>query len=352
LASLPAQSFVLDTNQAETVGTEKEAQQFFRRTSIDLSRTSPRTNEKENTQECRRPSIDASVTAWADKEKAQQLRRPSIEGKEKTVEEFRNYNDSARQDLVNYTYLQNHMHQTFEFGQRMRKEYSTFSKAKLTVWETLKLQDDIVDDSDPDTSNSQLRHAFQTAEALRAKFPEIEWMPLVGLIHDLGKVLVLPQFGGLPQWAAVGDIYPIGCAFSDKIVKPEYFQYNPDSTNELYNTPCGIYEPNCGLDNLQMSWGHDEYMYAVCRHNKCRIPQNGLNLIRFHSFYPLHKEHAYEHLMKESDYELRDLLHQFSNCDLYSKASAVHTDEEIEAKLKPYYQALIEKYFPDPVLEW
>jgi inositol oxygenase len=271
---------------------------------------------------------------------------------EKQKEEFRNYTDSARSDLVNYTYLQNHMNQTYDFVQRMRKEYSTFTKAKMTLWEALVCLSKIVDNSDPDTESAQIRHSFQTAEALREKYPEIEWLPLVGLIHDLGKLLVLPQFGGLPQWAVVGDIFPVGCSHSEKIVKAEYFQYNPDQKNELYNTLYGVYEPNCGLDSLLMSWGHDDYMFSVCRHNNCRIPLNGLNIIRFHSFYPWHKEKAYEHLMKESDFELRDLVQKFSNCDLYSKASAIHSDEEIERRLKPYYQSLIEKYFPEPVLEW
>jgi inositol oxygenase len=363
LASLPAQGCVLEQTD---LGKEKEiVQQHFRRLSVEaLVRDS---TEKENTpcgttqefekpQQCRRLS---SVSAGTDKVQTNYRRpsvdvsRPSQNGKGgKAEEEFRNYKDSARQDIVNYTYLQNHMNQTYEFVQRMKKEYSTFSKAKMTVWDALSLLDQIVDDSDPDTSNSQLRHAFQTAEALRARFPDKEWIPLVGLIHDLGKVLVLPQFGGLPQWAVVGDIYPVGCAHSDRIVKPEYFQYNPDSTNGLYNTPCGVYERNCGIESLVMAWGHDEYMVSVCKHNNCTIPIEGLNIIRFHSFYPWHKEHAYEHLMQESDYELRDLVHQFSTCDLYSKAAAVHSDEEIETVLKPYYQSLIEKYFPDPILSW
>jgi inositol oxygenase len=244
------------------------------------------------------------------------------------------------------------MNQTYDFVQRMRKEFSTFNKAKMTVWEALTCLDKIVDDSDPDTDNTQLGHAFQTAEALREQFPDNEWLPLVGLIHDLGKILVLPQFGGLPQWAAVGDIYPVGCAHSDKIVQPDFFQYNADTSNALYNSLYGIYTPNCGLDSIILSWGHDEYMYMVCKHNNCRIPPSGLNIIRFHSFYPWHREHAYEHLMKESDYELRNLVKKFSDCDLYSKSSAVHSSEDIEKRLKPYYQSLIEKYFPDPVLEW
>lgn len=78
-----------------------------------------------------------------------------------------------------------------------------------------------------------------------------------------------------------------------------------------------MYQPNCGLNNVLMSWGvcfvchllthggHDEYMYMVCKHNGCLIPEMGLQLIRFHSFYPWHKEKAYEHLMIESDFETR-----------------------------------------------
>jgi inositol oxygenase len=271
---------------------------------------------------------------------------------EKAQEEFRNYTDSSRQDVVTMTYLNNHVNQTYEFVERMRAQYSTFNKARMTVWEALSCLDHIVDDSDPDTDNSQLKHAFQTAETLREQFPEIEWMPLVGLIHDLGKVLALPQFGGLPQWAAVGDTFPVGCAYSEKIVRSDFFKFNPDAKDMVYNTPHGIYDPNCGVDNLIMSWGHDEYMFMVCKHNNCQIPLEGLNIIRFHSFYPWHKEKAYEHLMQDSDYELRNLVSKFSTCDLYSKAHEIHSDEVIEKKLKPYYQSLIEKYFPEPILEW
>jgi len=177
-------------------------------------------------------------------------------------------------------------------------------------------------------------------------------MPLIGLIHDLGKVLVLPQFGGLAQWAAVGDTFPVGCAHSDKIVRSDFFKFNPDSNDMVYSTTYGIYNPNCGLDNLTMSWGHDEYMFMVCQHNNCRIPLEGLNIIRFHSFYPWHKEKAYDYLMQESDYELRNKVQKFSSCDLYSKAHEIHSDEVIEKTLKPYYQSLIEKYFPNTVLEW
>lgn len=38
---------------------------------------------------------------------------------------------------------------------------------------------------------------------------------------------------------------------------------NPDVKNSAYNTKNGIYKEGCGLDNVMMSWGHDDYMCLV-----------------------------------------------------------------------------------------
>ena len=55
------------------------------------------------------------------------------------------------------------------------------------------------------------------------------------------------------------DIRPVvGCKFSDKIIYPETFEANPDSYDSIYSSECGIYKPHCGLDNVMLSWGHDE----------------------------------------------------------------------------------------------
>lgn len=35
------------------------------------------------------------------------------------------------------------------------------------------------------------------------------------MLLDLGKVLLHPSFGQLPQWAVVGDTFPVGCAFDE-----------------------------------------------------------------------------------------------------------------------------------------
>lgn len=111
---------------------------------------------------------------------------------------------------------------------------------------------------------------------------------------------------GEPQWAVVGDTFVVGCQWSDNIVyREESFTDNPDGNNPKYNTKYGMYEPNIGLEKLTLSWGHDEYMYQVLKHNKTTLPQHALNIIRFHSFYPWHSAGDYEHLMKPEDEETK-----------------------------------------------
>ena len=82
-------------------------------------------------------------------------------------------------------------------------------------------------------------------------------MQVVGLIHDLGKLLYFLS-PGIGQWSVVGDTFPVGCAFSEKIVYPDTFVNNPDVRDAVYGTKLGVYEEGCGLDRVMLSWGHDE----------------------------------------------------------------------------------------------
>jgi len=267
----------------------------------------------------------------------------------KQEEEYRNFTETSKRiSVVSNTYRLHHTNQTVQFVLEMKEKHLQFNKAKMTIWEAISKLDSVIDDSDPDADFPQIYHALQTGEELRKLFPEIEWLPLIGLIHDLGKILLLPEYGGEPQWAVVGDTYPVGCAFSSKIVCPEYLTENPDFKNPHYNTRYGIYRPDCGLENLHMTWGHDEYMYQVCVHNHCKIPKEGLNMIRFHSFYPWHKEKEYIHLTAPEDKEIMEWVLKFNRGDLYSKREDL---PDVET-LKSHYQSLIDKYFPNEVLNW
>ena len=255
----------------------------------------------------------------------------------KAKEDYRNYDDPAR-DTVREFYRLNHTYQTYDFVRAKEADFLRFDKKELPVWGAMEFLNTLVDDSDPDTDLDQLQHLLQTAEAIRAD-GHPDWFVLTGFLHDMGKVLCL---FGEPQWAVVGDTFPVGCQHSDKIVYPEYFASNPDSCDERYNTKYGVYESNCGLRNVHMSWGHDEYLYQLM---KDYLPEPALYMMRYHSFYAQHREEAYDHLMDDHDRAMFDWVRAFNPYDLYSKSPK----PPVVSELKPYYQALIAKYLPATV---
>jgi inositol oxygenase len=257
----------------------------------------------------------------------------------KSEEEFRNYKADANPTVTEF-YRQNHAYQTFDFVIEKKKEYCGLNRGKKSIWEMADYLNTLVDDSDPDTDLTQIEHLLQTSEAIR-KDGHPRWFVLSGFLHDLGKVLCLY---GEPQWAVVGDTFPVGCAYSPDIVFPEFFAANPDNANSTYQSRFGVYTPNCGLDNVHLSFGHDEYIYEVTRKF---IPEQGQYMLRYHSFYPAHRHGAYRHLMNGQDEKMFEWVRKFNNYDLYSKGRERPDQKEI----LPYYQDLVAEFFPDKI-DW
>jgi inositol oxygenase len=252
---------------------------------------------------------------------------------------FRDYGTTARPSVREF-YRLNHRFQTVDFVRDKKRQYLGKDHRTMGIWEAMEFLNTLVDDSDPDTSLTQIEHLMQAAEAIRAD-GRPRWFILTGLIHDLGKILCL---FGEPQWAVVGDTFPVGCRYSEQVIFPEFFRENPDSGVAKYQTECGIYEPACGLEHVHLSWGHDEYLYHVV---KDYLPEESLAMIRYHSFYAAHREGAYAHLMSDADRCLMEWVRAFNPYDLYSKG---HEPPDVMA-LRPYYEDLINEFFP-ATLDW
>ena len=257
----------------------------------------------------------------------------------KSEAEFRNYQQDANPRVTEF-YRQNHRYQTRDFVLGKKAEYGGLQRGRKSIWEMAEYLNTLVDDSDPDTDLTQIEHLLQTSEAIR-KDGHPRWFVLTGLVHDLGKVLCLY---GEPQWAVVGDTFPVGCAYSPEVVFPEFFADNPDSKVEQYQTKYGIYQPNCGLDNVDLSWGHDEYIYMVTRNY---LPKPAQAMLRYHSFYAAHRHGAYDYLMTDSDREMLEWVRKFNPYDLYSKGAERPNMKEI----RPYYDDLVAEFFPDKI-DW
>ena len=249
--------------------------------------------------------------------------------------DYRNYENPGR-DCVKVFYQVHHEKQTFDQVRLKEAKWLPARKKKMSVMEALDFLNTLVDDSDPDTHVEQLQHLLQTSEAIRKDGHE-DWFILAGFLHDLGKVLCL---FGEPQWAVVGDTHPVGCRFSERIVYSEYFEANPDSNDLRYNTELGIYEAGCGLRNVHMSWGHDEYMYHILKNY---LPEPALYMVRYHSFYSWHREGDYDYLCDDHDREMLPWVKKFNPYDLYTKCPQLAPWDQ----LKDYYEELIHRFLPN-----
>lgn len=265
---------------------------------------------------------------------------------------FRDYENAS--EIVQTLYRENHTQQTLAYVLAQKTHHlpnGRFSGHFGThsidgIFDRL---DDVIDDSDPDTRAVQSIHALQSAQAAR-RDGKPRWMQLAALIHDLGKVLCLmtdPTTGKpYQQWAVVGDTFPVGCAHDPAIIYHHFFSHNPDTRDPRLNSKYGIYQPNCGLDQVHMSWGHDEYLYHIIRPH---VPPQVAYIVRYHSFYACHQQGAYQHLMNDYDHRMMAIVQEFNPYDLYSKVD----DDDIDALTSPatrdYYRQLMAEFFPDTI---
>jgi len=89
-----------------------------------------------------------------------------------------------------------------------------------------------------------------------------------------------------------------------------------------------------------------QYLYNVFKYQSL-LPSKALAIIRYHSFYPWHREGAYRQFMNEKDVQSLVAVQAFNTYDLYSKNEEPCNVET----LRPYYQTLISKFFPSE-LDW
>lgn len=254
---------------------------------------------------------------------------------------FRNYNNVAYEIKENYRKAR--INQTVDFVDKMMLKYTKFDK-KIKVSDIFEYLNSFVDISDPDITLPNIYHGYQTAESIKNnKYPE--WLQLVGLIHDLGKIMFIKGCDEdgtsiKEQWAIVGDTFIVGCKLPDSLIFSEYNNENKDFNNNKYNTKLGIYKENCGLDNVKCSWGHDEYLYQILKYNNINLPEEAYYIIRYHSLYAYHDKNEYNYFMNEKDKKLKNWLKIFNNFDLYTK----NDNFKINDELKIYYNNLINKY--------
>lgn len=256
---------------------------------------------------------------------------------------LRNYNNNSNQYIL---YKQMYDNQTSEFLERKKKQLQNLNYKVLNIKDVLNKMDNFIDPSDPDISEKNIIHAYQTAERIRKQEPHNKQLQVVGLIHDIGKILFEK---GYPNWCIVGDTFVTGCEYPESLVFFEYAKTTPEYA-KYKNDKIGIYKKNCGLQNLNITLGHDEYLYTVLKKNKLKhkLDDEHMDIIRYHSFYPWHTHGEYKYFMNENDKITLKNVQHFNTYDLYSKQ-----DKEfiLTDKIKKYYDNLLDHFFLED-LQW
>lgn len=258
---------------------------------------------------------------------------------------MRNYDNCL--DSVIECYRQQRLYQNYDFVNYAINKYCIFNR--ISTFQELFANLKIVDLSDPDINLSNDHHLYQTAEGIR-RDGHPEWMQLVGLIHDLGKIMYLKGCdedgtSEKTQWALVGDTFITGCQIPNSITLSKFNNLNKDMHNPKYSSKYGIYRDGIGLNNVLCSFGHDEYLYRLLKFNKVNLPEEGYYMIRFHSLYLWHKENEYSYLEDETDKKMKPWVQLFNKYDLYTKENI----EQDKLKLREYYNKLIQKFLPNKI---
>lgn len=257
--------------------------------------------------------------------------------------EYREYNSAPQ--AVKDNYYKMRTKQTYDYNLKVRDLVNGHAWKQYKIWDIIDKLHEFIDVSDPDVNLPNIHHLFQTAEGIRKDGRE-DWYQLVGLLHDLGKALffiINNDSLGLSvkeQWGIVGDTFIVGAKLPDVCIYPHYNKDNPDMHNDKYNTELGIYSEGCGLNNVMCSYGHDEFLYKILMYNRCKIPEEGMYMIRYHSLYPWHTGGAYRQFMDDTDHKMLRYVQDFNKYDLYTKENLESNIDE----LRDYYDSLIKKY--------
>ena len=143
------------------------------------------------------------------------------------TETLRNYDINSKQCEF---YKRMYQNQDLKFVLMMKRKYDKLDNVEMTMNKALSLMVTFIDPSDPDLDEPNSIHAYQTAERIRKMYPNNKEYQIIGLIHDLGKVLFTFDE---PDYAVVGDTFVVGCKLPKSIVYYDCIDFHPDKNNSI-----------------------------------------------------------------------------------------------------------------------
>lgn len=202
-----------------------------------------------------------------------------------------------------------HRKQTIIDVDSLNKKYTTNNifKSPINIWNGIEKLGFITDPTDKELyAVSQLTHVMQVIEGMEIDKIDDKNIYICGLLHDLGKLLLLT------------DENPSNIVCDNHIIQGRQ---------------------NIGLDNCVLQWNHDEYIYIKLKN---KIEYKYLWLMRYHSI----NIKSCEQYFDQKDKSLvEEMLIPFKKYDKGTKSIYHIPNIDVDK-----YRKIIENAFPEPLL--
>ena len=251
----------------------------------------------------------------------------------KSVTQFRDYDNALPR--VEAFYAANHKHQTLDFVLEKKREYLSLNRKTFTVWEALEFLNSLVDDSDPDVDFTQIEHALQTAESIRAA-DQPRWFIVTGWSTTSARSCASSASRSGRSSATRSRSAAAG--------RPRLS--TATSSARIPTGSCPSIRPRTGSTSPAAASTTSTCRGATTSTSTTRsrgsCPDEALYMLRYHSFYPWHKEEEYSHLLERQGPLDAEVGAGVQPLRPVSKGSARPNVEE----LMPYYEELDEGVLP------
>ena len=156
------------------------------------------------------------------------------------------------------------------------------------------------------------------------------------------------------DWTLTSRTRVVGCQASKNCKFSEFRTFCPDFKKSQYNSKFGIYEPNCGFENVTFMWTGPEYLYQMLTSNSFVAPPEALSVLRLFLLDDWHSRNEYNYLANDDDIEIRALVAEFDALrkSIRHKCTQELSDEECSSLWRRFYLPIIEKYEISGDLIW
>jgi inositol oxygenase len=255
--------------------------------------------------------------------------------------------------------------QTVDYVMSMRERYFKFNVKQMDLWTALNLAHKLPAyrfGVERNVEAPSLRtRCFRTAELFRnAGHPD--WVQLIALVYNLAGVVNLIDMVTAVEsendydWTISSRGRVVGCTPPASVTFGEYRSLNADEQNPTYNSLQGMYDLQCGFDNILLAWTGPEYMYYMLKHNEVNIPDEGLKMLRLASLYDWHTNDAYSQFATEDDEDMQLFVADFDELIRAARDETRDGNEisntDCEGLWKSHYADIATKYGADGNLMW